>query len=70
MISFINDEWIPRLDITTVTGQDGHFTVDPVQYEIAGMADDTDLDGNVKFDDFLRLEAAFGGVVVTLTSTA
>jgi len=70
LISFTNDEGIQRLDITTVTGQDRHFTVDPVQYGIAEMADDTDLDGNVKFDDFLRLEAAFGGVAVTLTSTA
>ena len=63
LISFVNDAGIQKLDITVVTngnGLGGHLAIDHIQYGVAALSGDADVDGDVDFLDFTILANQFG----------
>lgn len=63
LISFVNDAGIQKLDLTVVTngnGLGGHLAIDHIQYGVAALSGDADVDGDVDFRDFTILANEFG----------
>jgi|GEM_PF-5675380 len=63
LFSFVDESGIQSVEITMMTnGFEGspRLVIDHIQYGVATLAGDTNLDGKVDFQDFLNFSAEFG----------